>query len=298
MTWKLPWTRNGHVDELRRTSHRQDGVTKTAALGSVTSNDDPLLRLYDETQRRQKRRLAVAAAALLVVLSALTGGFYLAKDRATTATVQRDAASSKATSLAVQIQQACAAGELSGPICGEAAQVVAEPVAGPPGNDGRGIASTRLENGRLVIAYTDGTSVDVGQVSGASGRGIASTVVSAGRLLVVYTDGTQTDVGQVVGAPGAQGVTGRGVTAVAASQGRLIVTYSDGTTADAGPLPPGPPGSDGARGADSTVPGPPGPAGADGQPPAGWTYTDSLGVERSCTRDVDSPDSAPTYACS
>lgn len=40
-----------------------------------------------------------------------------------------------------------------------------------------------------------------------------------------------------------------------------------------------------------------GPAGADGKPPASWTWTDALGLEHTCTRDKDSPDSAPTYTC-
>jgi hypothetical protein len=38
--------------------------------------------------------------------------------------------------------------------------------------------------------------------------------------------------------------------------------------------------------------------GTDGQPPAGWTWTDEAGRTQSCTRDADSPDTAPIYTCS
>lgn len=68
-----------------------------------------------------------------------------------------------------------------------------------------------------------------------------------------------------------------------------------GTPGAAGPAgPAGPPGPAGAPGAD----GQPGQPGANGQPPAGWTWTDVLGREQHCTRDPGSPDTAPTYHCS
>lgn len=56
--------------------------------------------------------------------------------------------------------------------------------------------------------------------------------------------------------------------------------------------PQGEPGASGPAGQDGTD-------GADGQPPAGWTWTDPSpgGKTYTCTRDVDSPDSAPTYTC-
>lgn len=61
----------------------------------------------------------------------------------------------------------------------------------------------------------------------------------------------------------------------------------------------GPAGPSGPAGADgpSGPPGPTGPSGAPGQPPAGWTYTDRLGLQHTCTRD-NTDDSAPTYNCS
>jgi hypothetical protein len=125
------------------------------------------------------------------------------------------------------------------------------PERGPQGDRGpagRGIAGTAIVDGRLLIAYDDGTSRDVGPVvgqpgaNGPAGRGVAGTAIVAGRLVLSYSDGTTEDVGQVVGTDGDDGAPGRGVTSVAAVDGRLIVTYSDGTTQDAGPLPAGPPG--------------------------------------------------------
>lgn len=122
---------------------------------------------------------------------------------------------------------------------------------GPPGErgrDGRGIAGTAIVDGRLLIAYDDGTSRDVGPVvgqpgaTGSAGRGVVGTAIAAGRLVLSYSDGTTEDVGQVVGTDGDDGAPGRGVTSVAAVDGRLVVTFTDGTTQDAGPLPAGPAG--------------------------------------------------------
>jgi hypothetical protein len=131
--------------------------------------------------------------------------------------------------------------------------VVQPPTAeqGPPGERGpagRGIAGTAIVDGRLLIAFDDGTSRDVGPVAGQpgangiDGRGVVGTAIIAGRLLLSYSDSTTEDVGPVVGTDGDDGAPGRGVTSVAAVDGRLIVSFTDGTTQDAGPLPAGTPG--------------------------------------------------------
>ena len=46
---------------------------------------------------------------------------------------------------------------------------------GSDGKDGRGIAKTELVNGELVITYTDGTSDNLGSISGGS-SGVDDTV--------------------------------------------------------------------------------------------------------------------------
>lgn len=164
---------------------------------------------------------------------------------------------------------------------------------GPAGAAGRGIASTSISGGDLWITYTDGSSLNAGQVvgkdgaTGAPGRGITGANATSGHLVLSYSDGTTSDVGQVVGPQGAAGTPGRGIKSVSTTGSELIVTYDDGTSADAGSLPPGPPGPQG----------PQGQPGADGKPPAGWTWTDVLGRRYTCARDPNSPDSAPTYTC-
>lgn len=55
----------------------------------------------------------------------------------------------------------------------------------------------------------------------------------------------------------------------------------------------GQPGKDGADGKDGRD----GIDGISGQPPASWTWTDAAGREQTCTRNPDSPDTAPTYSC-
>lgn len=134
---------------------------------------------------------------------------------------------------------------------------------GPAGEDGRGIASTAIEDGRLVVTYTDGTSRDVGRVvgqqgpqgeQGSAGRGITGTSIADGALTVSYSDGSTETLGQVVGADG------RGIDSVSAEDGQLVITYTDGTETTAGPLPQGPPGPTGERGPR----GPAGPTCPDG----------------------------------
>lgn len=106
-----------------------------------------------------------------------------------------------------------------------------------------------------------------------------------------------------------------GATGATGPQGPAGPSGPSGPTGPPGPSgpngaagPPGVAGTSGTNGQDGPpgatgVPGPAGPqgaqgpAGADGQPPAGWTWTDPLGRTQHCTRDAGSPDSAPTYSC-
>ena len=174
--------------------------------------------------------------------------------------------------------------------CRKAAEVQQKPTPAPSavdGQDGRGITATAIEAGRLVVAYTDGTRRDVGQVvgqpgtpgaagaMGAPGRGVVATVLDGVDLVVIYSDGTQENLGRIVGRDGDPG---RGITSVDGSTGRLIITFDDGTTQDAGELPRGPQGERGA-------------------PPAGWTVQRADGSTERCTRNSGSPDDAPTYSC-
>ncbi len=201
--------------------------------------------------------------------------------------------------LADTATQACVGGAVAPSadgiaLCDQAAQVQADPVPvipdqGPPG---RGILGTSIVDGRLVVAYTDGTRQDVGAVVGQPGElgpggvGIAATTIEDGALVVTYTDGRREDVGTVVGAVGDPG---RGIADTAAVDGRLIITYDDGEVQDAGPLPAGPMGSRGDQG-DRGLDGAPAPSVAS----VTRTYSDGS-IER-CERS-GGPDSDPLFDC-
>lgn len=200
---------------------------------------------------------------------------------------------------AAQVDAAAKSQALADQVVGLGQKPVVEPAVpgtgpqgpqGTPGANGRGIASTSLKDGHLIVFYSDGVSTDVGQVAGAAGAqgvSISAALLVAGHLMLTYSDGHSVDVGQVVGqpgkdgatgAPGADGKAGRSVTSVANTAGRLIVTFSDGTTQDAGPLP---------------VP-------ADGRPPSGFSFTESgpLGRKFQCTPDTPAdPGASPHYSC-
>jgi hypothetical protein len=142
--------------------------------------------------------------------------------------------------------------------------------------------------------------------TGPAGRGLAAIwCTSTGRWQVSYTDGVfNADAGPCTGPPGIPGVTGSpgaaGQPGPAGSPGATGPTGSAGQPGQAGPAgPPGPtgdPGPSGPAGPPGTS-GAAGPAGPAGKPPAGWTWTDPVGVTYSCDRDQASPDSAPRYTC-
>lgn len=70
---------------------------------------------------------------------------------------------------------------------------------GADGQDGVGIASLSInESGQLVVALTDGTTHNLGQVRGQDGVGVASAYIDAqGQLIITLTDGTQLNAGAV-----------------------------------------------------------------------------------------------------
>ncbi len=184
--------------------------------------------------------------------------------------VDANLAGEQVQSVADPVDQLCAqSGQVSDVLhreglCRKAAEVLESPaVPVPPATEtvqaapARGVQSTDIVGGHLLISYTDGTTRDVGLVVGTPGvagptgpegpvgRGVVGTKVVDGRLVLTYSDNTTEDVGVVVGPAGARGADGgpgRGVTSVAVTNDRLIITYTDGTTQDAGPLPAGPPG--------------------------------------------------------
>ena len=122
---------------------------------------------------------------------------------------------------------------------------------GEQGEAGVGIESVRVEDGRLIVALTNGKEIDCGSVKGEQGeQGIGVTGVSIdgnGHLLVVLSDGKIVDCGKVTGNDG----TGISNVSVNAS-GELIVYFTDGSAKNLGVV-KGDDGKDGVGIADVVV---------------------------------------------
>lgn len=122
----------------------------------------------------------------------------------------------------------------------DGARVDVGPVVGPPGPAGRSGAAG--SPGAPGAAGADGSAGKNG-ADGKNGRGIASaTIDTAGHLVVAYSDGTTADLGRVVGPAGEDGRTGpsgpagepgrgiRSISCTGLAGAKLEITYSDGTT--------------------------------------------------------------------
>lgn len=261
------------------------------------------VRAKDTHGHRMFKYMAVLALFGTLVLAG--GMWWTAMDaeqlRTTVASVsdQQAHAAIVAEQLASQLR-GMGATPVASPPAPVTAQAGATGAAGAAGPAGRGISSTVITGGHLIVGYTDGTTTDEGQVVGKDGTGITSSVVNtAGHLILTYSDGTVDDVGAVVGPAGADGATGAagatgatgaagcGIASVGESGGDLVVNYTGSTcaapSATIGPLPPGPTG----------------PTGATGPAPYSWTWTDELGTQYVCTENPDDPPgtSTPTYVC-
>ena len=134
------------------------------------------------------------------------------------------------------------------------------------GEDGRGITATTVnDKGELVITFSDGTSENLGKITGENGlngedgatgeagvagkdgKGIVSAVVNEkGELIVTYTDGSEVNVGKVKGENGQNGSDGQngqdgqdgqdgkdgvGIASIVVNEeGKMVITYTDDTT--------------------------------------------------------------------
>lgn len=200
-------------------------------------------------RRARSRAPLLVLVGLLVVVSAvfLTTELSRTSTQVTQVTAEKDTAVAAKVGLAETIGAACLSGTIPPQYalaCTQAQQVKSEPVPGPPGPGGatgRGIISTTISAGHLILTYTDGSAADVGQVVGAAGalgpagplgpsgvpgppgipgaagtnganghdgRGVVNAAIVSGHLVLTYSDGTQTDVGQVVGPAGPAGPPG------------------------------------------------------------------------------------------
>lgn len=137
-------------------------------------------------------------------------------------------------------------------------QVNAFGLGSPAGQNGRGVSNAAIDEGRLIISYTDNTSQDAGFVGGtgegepgepgADGVGIANaTVNGSGHLIFTLSNSAVIDAGLVLGPQGQMGQDGE--------QGPQGLKGDKGDTGDTGPT-----GADGAKGDQ----GEPGADGEDG----------------------------------
>lgn len=210
-----------------------------------------------DSEARRKRNL-YAALAGMTAAAMLIGAFLWGA-----AAAQRSEVSeANAVTLAEQVKQACATGQLvidERNLCSKAESVAAAPaelVPGPPGPKG--------EDGKDGEPGPQGPPGPAGKNGADGGPGPAG---ADGAVGPAGADGLN-------GAPGAVGPAG----------------------ADGVPGPPGPAGPAGEPGADgATGPiGPVGPAGATGPAPSSFTFTDRTGATYTC---VPNPPGSTTYTC-
>jgi len=168
---------------------------------------------------------------------------------------------------------------------------------GKDGEDGVGITAAQIENGNLILHFSNGTNIDLGNVVGAPGKdgvdgapgkdgvdgapgkdgvdgapgkdgadgtngvGIENVILSdAGDLSVKLTSGTTLNLGNIKGKDGI-GISKTEIN----DEGHLIITYTNSTSVDLGKV-VGRDGADGANGTDGTN-------GADGVGIANVTVT-------------------------
>lgn len=226
--------------------------------------------MMPDSEARRKRNLYAALAgmtAALMLIGAFLWGAAMAQ--------RSEVSSANAVTLAEQVKQACANGQLvidERNLCSKAEQVAeapAELVPGPPGPKG--------EDGADGKDGEPGTQGPPGP-AGANGED---------------------------GAPGPAGADGAdGATGPAGADGLNGVDGAPGAMGPAGPAgadstvpgPPGPagePGTDGAPGPTGPA-GPQGPAGATGPAPSSFTFTDRTGATYTCTPN---PPGSTTYTC-
>lgn len=212
-----------------------------------------------DSAARRKRNLYAALAGFTVAVM-LVGAFLWGAAMAKRSEVM----ASNTVTLAEQVQQACATGQLvidDRNLCEKASQIAAAPtelVPGPPGP--RGSDGKDGEPGPQGPPGASGKDSTVAGPAGPPGPG---------------------------GPPGPQGATG--LTGATGAQG---LSGADSTVpGPAGPQgvqgPAGPAGADGAPGA-------PGADGVDGQPPSSFTFTDKTGTTYTC---VPNPPGSSTYTC-
>lgn len=245
-------------------------------------------RLAAEVARdnRAHRAFVLMAALALVGVLAVAGGLWLLKMRGDQLAAQQADAAVAAQRLAGQVQALGATPIVSPPT----------PVApvtgaqGPRGAQGPGPSQQQIDD--AVAAYlavhppAPGKDATAEQVAAAAGAYLSAHPPQPGR------PPTAEEIAGAVSTycsthGGCAGPAGRSATDSQVAQ--AVAAYCGQEPSPCA----GPVGADGPSG----PPGPTGATGPPGSPPAGWTYSDALGVQHTCTRNNDD-DSSPTYNCS
>jgi S1-C subfamily serine protease len=109
--------------------------------------------------------------------------------------------------------------------------------AGPQGTSGVSITGASINNsGHLVLALSNGQTVDAGSAAGPQGTpGVSLTGASvngSGHLVLALSNGQTVDAGNVAGPQGSPGVSLTG--ASIDGSGHLVLTLSNGQTIDVG----------------------------------------------------------------
>lgn len=213
-------------------------------------------------------------AAVLVFVAAVGGFGVLSVNKQQEVkqdvTEQRDSEAQQKRQLAIEVQQACDAGELTGPVCEKADQAATAPLPGPPGSPGQpGVPGTPGNPG------TPGSPGSPGEPGIPGQMGQPGEPGQPGRP----------------GEPGSSGQPGQ-----PGNPGQPGEPGSPGQPGGQGPQgEPGPKGDPGDRG-EQGLPGEPGAPGRDGSPAQSMTLTLN-GTQYSCTRSGGT-DTAPDYNCS
>lgn len=241
------------------------------------------IRKYFSTHGRRTMLIVALAVVGVVFLFGSVLWSNLGRDTAQTETQQvtgqlgatvdqRDSEAAKRKQLAADVQAACDAKDLTGPVCQKADQAARDPSPGPAGVPGQ-----------PGLPGSPGSPGSVGPIGPGGAPGPPGESIP-GQPGAVGQPGQPGAPGQSVtgpaGQPGAAGQPGQSVTGPVGPQGPA---GQDGVGSQGAPGPKG----------DTGEVGPAGPAGA---PPGSITLTGVGDATYSCSRS-GGPDEAPSYSC-
>lgn len=123
------------------------------------------------------------------------------------------------------------------------------------GQDGVSITNARIDEGNLVINYSDGREVDLGGISGKDGDSIKNVLIEGRDLVFEMDTGDKINLGTVVGKNGEAGRDGLSIEEARIVSNNLVLKFTDGTYIDCGRVVgyDGTPGQNGSDGLDFPI---------------------------------------------